>query len=465
MSDKKNNFPKREERIMYGDNQPQTKNSRDTQPSPRQNTGQAPQQEMQPRNETMPQQRPQQRQPQRPQQPRKTAKKFQNNKQASQQIEFQQQQIEFQKQQQQFQKQQLEFQQKQQKPKISPQELSQNISSQMKKQVSKSKSTLKKLNLPKVNLTFKQKAIILGVILLILTVHLLTRKNGTEVFIDETSYGILYSTSMTVEELSLMVYEQLEQEIGAEVKINETITLNKLRVNSSRKKDYCTLEYLVPQIRHGVSFDVNSANIMIDGKLSVSLATTEEANSVLESIQSKFVPEGIMDIEVGFVEDVVVDTAFVSQQTLMSVAEATMFLESMDFVTGEYTIASGDTWFGLALRYDVKVDEIFKYNESKNINVYPIVGEVINVPISKPKLSVKTLENQVVTTTEPKDTVYEYDSSLSKDYQKVQQQGRAGQKESTIQITRINGFVESEVEISKVITVEPITEIIVKGTQ
>lgn len=328
-------------------------------------------------------------------------------------------------------------------------------------------SKVKKINIPniKINLTKRQKNIgILG-FLIFMILFMLFRKNGTEVFIDDVSFGILKSTSTTADDIIEMTYTQLEHDIGTEVKVNESITTKKLRVKSNRQKDYCTLEYLIPQIRNNVSFEVNSANILINSTRSVSLATEEDANYVLSQIQEEFLPENMENITVGFVEDVRVQVGYVPSENLMTTTEAIMALQVMDVAVGEYKVVSGDTWSGLAIKYSTSIEDLLSYNEPRTVMESPIVGETINVPVSRPKLSVKTVETQYVTTVEPKSTEYEYDNTLSKDYQKVKQQGRAGQKVSTIEVVRINSLVESEEEVSKEITVEPITEIIVRGTQ
>ena len=72
---------------------------------------------------------------------------------------------------------------------------------------------------------------------------------------------------------------------------------------------------------------------------------------------------------------------------------------------------------------------------------------------------------QVLTAEEPKTYQTQYDDTKPSSYQKVIQQGKAGQKKSTIRITRINGEVTEEKEVDKEIIQEAVPEIIVKGTQ
>ena len=104
-------------------------------------------------------------------------------------------------------------------------------------------------------------------------------------------------------------------------------------------------------------------------------------------------------------------------------------------------------------------------NEGANLTGGIRVGQGINVPVQKPKISVKTVETQVLTAVEPKTYQTQYDDTKPSSYQKVIQQGKAGQKKSTIRITRINGEVTEEKEVDKEIIQEAVPEIIVKGTQ
>nr|WP_305145023.1 G5 domain-containing protein [Anaerotignum propionicum] len=133
-------------------------------------------------------------------------------------------------------------------------------------------------------------------------------------------------------------------------------------------------------------------------------------------------------------------------------------------VTGTYTVVSNDALYKIAQKYECSLEDLLKLNPGMTVQTGIHVGQVLNVPISKPKISVKTIETQVLTTVEPKTYEYQTDNTQPKSYQKVKQQGRAGQKKSTIQITRINGFVQEEKEISKEIITQPVPEIIVRGT-
>ncbi len=315
------------------------------------------------------------------------------------------------------------------------------------------------------NALYKQ-LMLYGIVVLLIfgTVYMFVRKNGVEVFVSGESFGVLQDMSTTSESVISLVKAQIEQEVGTEIKIIEFITTEKIRVTSDRKKDVCTIDYLLPKIRGTVTYDVLASNIISNGTLLASLKNDEDANEVLESIKAVYTPEDTENVEVSFVEDVIITREYVSQDTLLTINEAEKYLATTNVVTGTYTVVTGDYLFVLAQKFNTTVENLISMNPGMTIESGTKLGETINVPVEKPVISVKTVETQVLTTVEPKETIYQDDPTQPSSYQKVTQQGKAGQKQSTIQITRINGFVEEEKEISKEILVEPVTEIIVRGT-
>lgn len=360
----------------------------------------------------------------------------------------------------------------------------------MRNMKSKSKKFLNKIGKAMVYLeqnikiTKQQKMIGIGAVVLLVFMMIFLRKNGTEVFVGDVSCGILKGTTHNVEQIEEMVYNQLEHDIGTAIKINEEITIRKMRVPSNRTKDYCTFEYLVPQIRDRVTYSINAANIYIDNAKTVSLATEESALGLLDDIKREYAPdvyssgseEGSEDdigttggitttnnTAVEFVEDVKVIIDFVPSAEVVNYDEAMMILKTYNVSMGTHTVIKGDGWFGLSLKYETSIDELKEYN-NKSSSSYPILGETLKVPISRPKLSVKTVETQYITTTEPKTFTYQNDSSMAKDYQKVQQTGRSAQSVQTIEIVRINGEIQEQREISNEVTVEGIPEVIIRGT-
>lgn len=308
---------------------------------------------------------------------------------------------------------------------------------------------------------------LIGIVVVLFIIFLFVRKNGSAVFIAEEQVGILEGRKVTAEELTTTLESQLESIVGSKVKINEEIKVEGIHIGSKNQKDVCTMEHLLPKMRNMVTYKVEAAIIMVDGGKTAILANKEAAEAVLQQVQTDLMPEGGVaeDAEIGWQEKVEIVNEFVESTEILEQEDAVAILESTTEATQSYTVQSGDAPYLIASEFKTTVEKLIELNPGADISKGIRVGQVINVPVQKPKVSVKTVETQVLTAVEPKTYETQYDDTKPSSYQKVIQQGKAGQKKSTIQITRVNGVVIEEKEVSKEIIQEAVPEIIVKGTQ
>ena len=303
-----------------------------------------------------------------------------------------------------------------------------------------------------IQLTPKKAGIGAIVIVVLILFFAFFHKNGTEVFVGEESMGILSTTSISAEEIKTNLEAQLATTVGTNVQVNEEIRADKLHVSGDRKKDICTMEYLMPKLRNAVTYKVEASVIFVDGGAVAPLATAEEAQQVQDKLK-----------EISFVENVTVENQFVDSAEILSVDDAVAKLTSTTPVTTTYTVETGDNAGKIAAKYDMTLEELYQMNPDAKKAV--VIGQTLNVTVQKPMVSVKSVETQVLTSVEPKQYETQYDDTKPASYQRVIQQGKDGQKKSTIQITRVNGFVTEEKEVSKEVIQEPVNEIILKGTQ
>ena len=308
---------------------------------------------------------------------------------------------------------------------------------------------------------------LIGIVILLFIVFLCVRKNGSAVFVNAEQVGILEGTDVTAEELKKTLESQLEGIVGSKVQINEEIKVEGVHIGAKNKKDVCTMEHLLPKMRNMVTYKVEAAIITVDGGKAAILANKADADAVLEQLKTELLPEGGIpeDAKIDWVEKVEIVNEFVESTEILKQEDAIAVLKSTTETTQSYTIQSGDALYLIAGEFKTTVEKLLELNPGADLNKSIRVGQVINVPVQKPKISIKTIETQVLTAVEPKTYQTQYDDTKPSSYQKVIQQGKAGQKKSTIQITRVNGVVIEEKEVSKEIIQEAVPEIIVKGTQ
>ena len=308
---------------------------------------------------------------------------------------------------------------------------------------------------------------LIGIIVVLFVVFLAVRKNGSAVFINEERVGILEDTKITAENLTETLESQLAEIVGSKVKINEEIKVEGIHIGGKNKKDVCTMEHLLPKMRNMVTYKVEAAIITVDGGKAAILANKTDADAVLTQLKTELLPEGGIpeDAKIDWVEKVEIMNEFVESTEILTQEDAIAVLKSTTETTQSYTIQSGDALYLIANEFKTTVEKLLELNPGADLNKSIKVGQVINVPVQKPKISIKTIETQVLTAVEPKQYQTQFDDTKPSSYQKVIQQGKAGQKKSTIQITRVNGVVIEEKEVSKEIIQEAVPEIIVKGTQ
>lgn len=313
----------------------------------------------------------------------------------------------------------------------------------------------------------KRMLYLIGILAVLLLIFLCVRKNGTAVFVGEEQVGVLETKKITAEYLIQTLESQLESTVGSKVKINEEIRAEGVHIGSKNKQDVCTMEHLLPKMRNKVTYKVDAALIMVDGGKAATLANKEQAEAVLKQVQTDLMPaEGIAeDTEIGWLEKVEIVNQFVDSAEIMKQEDAIAVLESTTEASQSYTVQSGDALYRIANLHKTTVEKLLELNPGADLQKSIRVGQVINVPVQKPKISVKSVETQVLTAVEPKTYETQYDDTKPASYQKVIQQGKAGQKKSTIQITRVNGVVTEEKEVSKEIIQEAVPEIILKGTK
>lgn len=311
----------------------------------------------------------------------------------------------------------------------------------------------------------KQILILAAAVVVLIVLFFCFRKNGVEVFVADQSMGILKDTSITDTEIKETLEAQLAESVGTAVQINETIAVEKIHIGNDRKGEVCTMEYLLPQLRNVVTYKVQASVIFVDGGAVTPLATEAEAEQVLEQLKEPYLPQDeTSNAEISFVETVEIQSQFVDSENILTVEDAVNVLTGTTPVTQTYTVQTGDGLAKIAAEYDMTTEELLEANEGMTVSTPIYVGQVLNVVVQQPMVSVKSVETQVLTTVEKKTYEYQEDNTKPSSYQKVIQQGKDGQKKSTIQITRINGFITEEKEVSKEVITEAVPEIIVRGT-
>ncbi|MEA4847990.1 MAG: peptidoglycan DD-metalloendopeptidase family protein, partial [Clostridiaceae bacterium] len=168
--------------------------------------------------------------------------------------------------------------------------------------------------------------------------------------------------------------------------------------------------------------------------------------------------------EIGFAEKVELKNEFVDASEISEKEELIDFIIKGTNEIKTHKIESGETFWSISRKYNMSLSDLEKANPGINSEKVQI-GQVINLIVPKPLLSVKTVETVTSVEKAEFEQKVEFSSSMYKDETSIKVKGVYGEKEVTADVTKINGIETGRKVLSEKIIKAPKTQIIVKGTK
>ncbi|MFC4810107.1 peptidoglycan DD-metalloendopeptidase family protein [Paenibacillus sp. GCM10023250] len=223
----------------------------------------------------------------------------------------------------------------------------------------------------------------------------------------------------------------------------------------------------------------------IDGKQVGIVKDQATADALLQRVEDKYAPNTksarteVTALAYAADGSVKSKTALKSVQLLEKVATSEKSVQPSDITDPEqlylklikgtvkpksYTVQEGDCVGCIAQKFDISPQVIYERNKWIKDDMIK-VGDVLDLTVLQPEVTVQTVENVTETETiEPK-TVYQKNSKLKKGEQKVIRQGQSGKKQLVYRLVKQNGYLMSEELISEVVLEPSVPAIIMKGTK
>lgn len=303
---------------------------------------------------------------------------------------------------------------------------------------------------------------IIAFLLVVFVIWGLTHKNAQQIFVNDVKIGAIQDMDITSEQLFNTAIAKLRSDVGVNIEVNEIITLKPIHAG---KKDVVNTDYALTEICRNFTYQVEASTILIDGTEYAIAKNEETAKAILNSILEKYsAKEGSEIIERTFVEDVQIVPKYVSNDEIELEENILSILTSNSSEQRSYTVKSGDTLWSIANNADMTLDELIAANSGITENSVIKLGQVLNLVVPVPLLSVKTTEKIIYNETIPKSVETVNNDSEYKTYRKVLQSGSNGQKEVTANVVYINGIETSREVVGESVTINPVTERIEVGT-
>lgn len=310
----------------------------------------------------------------------------------------------------------------------------------------------------------KRFVLVCGVITMLIITSILVVFSGSAYTVKVNGTEICKVRSQKLVESALQALKQKYKENSdSEISFTSEITFEKTRASKNEVVEDASL---VEVLSKNVKFQVQACSIYADGNKIAVLKSKELAEGLLKEVQDKSL-EGVDRSklkEIGFAEKVELKDEFADASEIAEKDEIINFIIKGTNENRTHTIVSGESFWSISRKYNMSLSDLQKSNPGVNPEKVKI-GQVINLIVPKPLVSVKTV--QTVTSTERADfeQKVEFNSSLYKDESSVRVKGEYGEKEVVADITKINGVETGRKVLSEKILKAPKTQVIVKGTK
>ena len=226
-------------------------------------------------------------------------------------------------------------------------------------------------------------------------------------------------------------------------------------------------KYLKNNIKSKMNFVTNGYVILIDGKEIGAVERREEVEDILTKSKEYFLrsKENSSDYkEVNFLEDIDIVKKIIPLFDIKTGEEIFSLIEKGIEEVKVHVVEPGENYWTIANKYNISLDDLIKANDRKDFEIiHP--GDEINIKISKPLLTVETIEEIIYEKEIEYNLDIEYDKNMYKNKTMVKEKGINGKSKIVERVVKHNGIEVDRKIIKEDIISKPVDEIIVKGTK
>ncbi|MGJ7920627.1 peptidoglycan DD-metalloendopeptidase family protein [Neobacillus sp. LXY-4] len=247
-------------------------------------------------------------------------------------------------------------------------------------------------------------------------------------------------------------------------------------------------EEVVKKVKEKLTVQAEATAIDLDGKQAVFVDSKKTAEEVIKKLKLQYVTEDQLNVvearkkdpsitlpplqlnetrvlDVRLSKNVSFSKANVTPDQILTVDNAIKLLQSGTLEQKKYQVQEGDVLGSIANGHGLTLQQMVEINPGLTEESVLQIGQEVNITVHVPLIEVAVDKESLVTETIPYTTETVEDANLSKGDKKVRQEGQNGERQASYTISEQNGNIVSKQEISSNITIQPINEVIVKGTK
>ena len=202
--------------------------------------------------------------------------------------------------------------------------------------------------------------------------------------------------------------------------------------------------------------------LYVDGEKVVATTRSGALEDLLEQLKLGY--ETADTVNAYFVEEVDIRQEYVESSYVMNLGYIAEILNETKEGEVTYTVTAGDSYYSIAAKYDMSVDDLMKLNVGYDPKILR-VGDVLTISNAVPYLTVVNVERQRYVQDVPYQVEYTDDSSMYQGEYKVTSAGVYGKADMTANVTYINGEETEREVVASVTLSQPVTEQQLRGTK
>jgi murein DD-endopeptidase MepM/ murein hydrolase activator NlpD len=329
---------------------------------------------------------------------------------------------------------------------------------------------LKKINFKKIDIKKFDKRVLMIPMVVITTVivvmMLIRSTKAFEVLLDGKSVGIVESQEV-FSSLVDSIKKNAEDRYGTEMMVASSVEYKEVYLPDSDKVIDTSSQATMSELEKSVSLQAKVYAINVDGTDIAVLKDKASAEGILEKVKAPYVESAEEGVVTTFAENVsvierVVDSG--EMDMLQDPDDVYSSITKEKEALRKYVVEKGDTVSEIAEKLGISQKDIEKANPGLDADRISI-GQELNLSVPRYLINIKQSVTKEYEDSVPYDTAYEESDELYKGDTKVKVKGIDGKKQVKAEFISINGIPEETRVISEVITEEPKSAVVLKGTK
>lgn len=281
---------------------------------------------------------------------------------------------------------------------------------------------------------------------------------GCEVSVDGEVLGVV-ATAGEFDAVVEQVEAHASEILGREYTLESEISYKTRLVE---KEDVVSASGFESRLFDDIDDVVESYTLTVDGVTLGAVTDGAALDALLEEIQAPYVNENTVAVE--FDQKIGIRQDYSAAGAVKSIAYLRNRLTANTTEAVTYEVKKGDTYYGIAGKYDMTLDELMAMNPDASLNSL-MIGDVLTVQASVPFLGVRTVEAVTYEEAIQPPVEYQEDDSMYQGETKVLVAGEEGLARVSARVTNLNGMEESREILDSVTLTEPSTKVVAKGTK